>query len=283
MYWTHPMETPMNVVCRIVRMPYRVVYERVGESACLPLSGRERVQEGSSANVASMRVAFIQYKVESAGADTRRFRIRVSYYALPSNAPLATYLHKEHYTQWDTLLKHISDTPDVHYVIKNLRRASILMNNANDTSAQKLPRLYCFDTFVKYHVKLPLYVYGRISKRFRIPTADEFYSSDFATLTPKPADYAVHREHGQIRTVFVRIAPNLADIIQDSESSVLRIVKYYFLTGYEVSQIAYLYSTLRERKKVSDECEYLIHYLPKHTKSVESRYECIIEGEDTPN
>jgi len=257
----------MNVVCKIDRIHYRVVYEGEGGTTC----GNPRTQEYQPATSPAANLAFIQYKSHR---DTRAFRIRVSYYYL------TTAVSKKYYTEWADVMAKVEEDTGVVYVIKNLRRAMLFSNSVLQPSVPP-PRLYCFDTYVKYHVKLPLYIYGRLSKRFRIPTADEFYSSAFATERlgiTKPADYAVHKEHGQIRAVFRDVCVGLMDILNDSDSSVSHIVEYYFLTGYEASQIVYLYRTLRERKAVSDECPHPIQYVPKHTKSVEKRYECIIEG-----
>jgi len=263
----------MNVVCKIEKIHYRVVYDGMGGLATAESQTASALptQQPAVTPIAA-NLAFIQYKSQR---DTKTFRIRVSYYAL-TESTTATAVFKKYYTEWSDVMAKVEEDTGVVYVIKNLRRALLLANVGSPPS-----RLYCFDTYVKYHVKLPLYIYGRLSKRFRIPTADEFYSSAFATerlRITKPANYAIHKEHGQIRAVFKDVCVGLMDILNDSDSSVSRIVEYYFLTGYEASQIVYLYKTLRERKAVSEECPHPIQYVPKHTKSVEKRYECIIEG-----
>ena len=264
-----PMMSPyvrMNVICKIDRIRYRVVYEGGAGATAVEPSVNAPQKKHTVANI-----AFIQYKPQK---DSKTGRIRVSYYL--SGDPSVEYAWKEYYTDWSQVMAKIEEQTGVVFFIKNMRRSLLLANVATPP-----PRLYCFDTYVKYNVKLPLYIYGRLSKRFRIPTADEFYASSFATErlgVKKPADYAVHNEHGQIRAVFKDVCAGMMDVIHDSDSTVTRIVEYYFLSGYEASQIVYLYQTLRERKAVSEDCIHPIQYVPKHTKGVENRYECIIEG-----
>ena len=82
---------------------------------------------------------------------------------------------KQKYANYEEALEYIQNINCI-IVLKNLKKemAFLQENNSNIYENLSKKRMYCFDNYLKYNLCLPLFIQGKISKRYRIPTIDEY-------------------------------------------------------------------------------------------------------------
>lgn len=153
MYWMESV--PLHVCYRLNSINYRV---ECGPKY-LPMNKKEKNSATIQAN--KFYIIFIQKKELS---------IVLNFFEEQT-----FNLTKCKFSNYQDALNYIENVNNI-IVLKNIKKemAFLQENQPEIWTTLAKHKLYCFDNYLKYNLCLPLFIQGKISKRYRIPTIDEY-------------------------------------------------------------------------------------------------------------
>ena len=145
---------------------------------------------------------------------------------------------------------------DCIIVFKNVKKEFVYLQEYEPKIYEYLlsKKIYCFDNFLKYSLCLPLFIQGKISKRYRIPTIDEYIQKkELSNITSHKSEYFKQR------FLFQQLIPVLLSKINDYNKNIPYIldstqlkcfIDYLICTGLETHNICYIANNLSNKKNV---------------------------------
>jgi hypothetical protein len=167
---------------------------------------------------------------------------------------------------YDIMLEYLKSI-DCVIVLKNVKKelAYLAEYELDIYQSIKVKKIYCFDNFLKYSLCLPLFIQGKISKRFRIPTIDEYIQKkEITNIT------AYKSEYKKQRLLFKELIPTLLsqiNIFNTNMPSMLdwtqlkSFIEYLILTGIETHNICYIANNLANKRNVEKNIPYNIIFI----------------------
>jgi hypothetical protein len=152
-------------------------------------------------------------------------------------------------------------------VLKNVKKELAYLSEYEPEIYEyiKVKKIYCFDNFLKYSLCLPLFIQGKISKRYRIPTIDEYIQKkEISNITSYKSEYTKQRLLFQelIPVLLLQIdeynknMPNTLDW-----SKLQSFIDYLICTGIETHNICYIANNLANKRNVEKSVEFNIVFI----------------------
>ena len=150
---------------------------------------------------------------------------------------------------------------DCIIVLKNVKKELLYLQEYEPKiyTRIKQKKIYCFDNFLKYSLCLPLFIQGKISKRYRIPTIDEYIQKkELFHITSHKSDYCKQR------LLFQHLIPTFLSQIDDYNKNIPNIlnwtelksfIDYLICLGIETHNICYIASNLANKRNLEKTIE----------------------------
>ena len=175
-------------------------------------------------------------------------------------------LKKYRCKNYEVMLEYIKCL-DCILVLKNVKKEMAYLSEYDPEIYQcmKEKKIYCFDNFLKYSLCLPLFIQGKISKRYRIPTIDEYIQKkEISNITSHKSEYKKQR------FLFKELIPNLLPQINVFNKNMPNLldwkqltnfIDYLICTGIETHNICYIANNLANKRNVEKTISYNIIFI----------------------
>jgi hypothetical protein len=152
-------------------------------------------------------------------------------------------------------------------VLKNVKKEMTYLQEHEFEIYEKMKdkKLYCFDNYLKYSLCLPIFIQGKISKRYRIPTIDEYIQKkELSIITFYKSEYTKQRLFFKeiINDFLAQIGDYYKNIPKILEWTDLKsLLDYLICTGIETHNICYIAGSLANKRNVEKCIDYNIVFL----------------------
>jgi len=175
-------------------------------------------------------------------------------------------LKKYKCANYEIMLNYLQNI-DCIIVLKNIKKelAYLLEYEPQIYTRIKEKKIYCFDTYMKYSLCLPIFIQGKISKRYRIPTINEYIQKK------ELSDIACHKsDYYKQRLLFKHLIPSFLNQIHNYNKTIPSIlnwnelkhfIDYLICTGIETHNICYIANNLANKRNVEKTIETNINFI----------------------
>ena len=169
-------------------------------------------------------------------------------------------------------------------VLKNVKKelAYLQENEPEMYDRMKNMKLYCLDNYLKYSLCLPLFIQGKISKRYRIPTIDEYIQKNELSIN----NSSFKTEFTKQRIFFKEILNDMIHKIGDFHRHIPEIldskyfqqfIQYLICCGLEEHTICYITTNLNNKRIIEKNVNYNLVFLsPEQYKRNPKNYDFFI-------
>jgi hypothetical protein len=167
---------------------------------------------------------------------------------------------------YDNMLDFL-DCLDCIIVLKNVKKEMTYLQEHEIEIYEKMKdkKLYCFDNYLKYSLCLPIFIQGKISKRYRIPTIDEYIQKkELSIITFYKSECTKQRLFFKeiINDFLAQIGDYYKNIPKILEWTDLKsLLDYLICTGIETHNICYIAGSLANKRNVEKSIDYNIVFL----------------------
>lgn len=169
-------------------------------------------------------------------------------------------------------------------VLKNVKKelAYLQENEPEIYERLKNSKLYCLDNYLKYSLCLPLFIQGKISKRYRIPTIDEYIKKKEISIN----NVSFKTEFTKQRIFFKEILNDILHKIGEfhintpeilDSISFIPFIEYLICCGLEEHNICYITTNLNNKRIIEKNVSYnLVFLVPEQYKRNPKNYDFFI-------
>jgi len=262
-------EFPIHVLYRIDNIDYKIEYLN---NFSLTTETMKFNNSNETISTENNYIVFVQNK--------NNYKLVVNFYSIPNGTLVKKYKFST-YNEFFNLLKAYTGNLFIFY--KNVRREMLYQRENNSYIYSNLSNyvLYCLDTYLKYQLCLPLYVQGKISKRFRIPTVNEYLEKrQMKPIQPQKSDYGLNR------LFFSYLVPEFSDLIQKyhginrlsniSKNDLLEFIDYLILLGFEKTHIVIISSIKKRVERIENIDNLLLEQYFKYITNYKRDYQVLL-------